>query len=232
MTFQTDTHLPTRRKRRGPAIMVWLFLGLAAGVTGVFMLQASGFDIEEFATPAKPAAPVATKKQAAEQERFAVQGSEVAGFDEDEQPYKIAAVQASQDKDQPNLVHMRQVTGLLRRADGRAMDISARAGLFNSKSKSLRLTGEVTIRLADAFTATMELADVDVKRKALQSDVDVVVVLDGGQITSTGIDVADNGTHVTFRTNVHAVFDSTDTTSGSPAGPTANATSTKGNLQQ
>ena len=105
--------------------MVWLFMLAAAGVFGVFLIQASGFDIDTALNP-QPAAPVATPKQASEQERFAVQGSEFAGFDDDQQPYNIAAEQANQDKQQPNLVHLRQVTGLLKRSDGRAMDVTAK----------------------------------------------------------------------------------------------------------
>ena len=185
--------------------MVWLFVVAAAGVFGTFMIQASGFDIETM-TNSEPVAPVTTAKQPSERERFAVQGSEVAGFDDDQQPYKIAAVEANQDKEQPNLVHMRQVTGLLRRTDGRAMDVTAKNGLFNSKNKSLRLTGNVSITLADTFTANMDTADIDVKQKALTSQDEIVVVMDGGVIRSTGVDVANNGEHVTFKARVRAIF--------------------------
>ena len=219
-----------RRRRRGPAIMVWLFVLAAAGVFGVFLIQASGFDIETVTSP-EPATPVATPKQASEQERFAVQGSEVAGFDNDQQPYKIAAVEASQDKEQPNLVHMRQVTGLLRRTDGRAMDVTANTGLFNSKDKSLRLSGDVSIKVADTFTANMDTADIDVTRKALTSQAEIVVIMDGGVIRSTGVDVTNNGEHVTFKARVRAIFNSA-ATQDSPPATQAETTSSKGNLQQ
>ena len=219
-----------RRRRRGPAIMVWLFVLAAAGVFAVFLIQASGFDIET-ATSSQPAAPVATPKQASEQERFAVQGSEVAGFDDDQQPYKIAAVEASQDKEQPNLVHMRQVTGLLRRTDGRAMDVTAKTGLFNSKDKSLRLSGDVSIKLTGSFTASMDTADIDLKQKALTSQAEIVVVMEGGVIRSTGVDVTNNGEHVTFKSRVRAIFNSAATKTGTPA-VQVETSSSKGNLQQ
>ena len=219
-----------RRRRRGPAIMVWLFVLAAAGVFAVFLIQASGFDIET-ATAPEPAAPVATPKQASEQERFAVQGSEVAGFDNDQQPYTIAAVEANQDKEQPNLVHMRRVTGLLRRTDGRAMDVTAKTGLFNSKDKSLRLTGDVIIKLTDSFTANMDTADIDVKQKALTSQAEIVVVMEGGVIRSTGVDVTNNGEHVTFKSRVRAIFNSAATQTGTPA-VQVGTSSSKGNLQQ
>lgn len=210
--------------------MVWLFMLAAAGVFGVFLIQASGFDIDT-ALNSQPAAPVATPKQASEQERFAVQGSEFAGFDNDQQPYNIAAEQANQDKQQPNLVHLRQVTGLLKRSDGRAMDVTAKTGLFNSRDKSLRLSGDVVIRLANTFTANMDTADVDVKQKTLTSQSEVVVVMEGGVIRSIGIDVANNGEHVTFKSRVRALFE-TGSTQDSPAAATAETTSAKGNLQQ
>ncbi len=210
--------------------MVWLFMLAAAGVFAVFLVQVSGFGIDIVSRPQQPA-PVATAKQPSEQERFAVQGSEVAGFDNDQQPYKIAALEASQDKQQPNLVHLRQVTGLLRRSDGRAMDVTAKNGLFNSKDKSLRLSGDVSIKVADLFTATMDTADIDVKHKALTSQADIVVVMDGGMITATGIDVTNNGEHVTFKSRVRAVFNSEAKEDSLPAAQLETTTS-KGNLQQ
>jgi len=231
MTTHLNTPLPTRRKRRGSAVMVWVFVLLAAGVFGVFMVQVSGFDIEQATTPKSAPVPTA-KAPPSEQEHFAVKGSEVAGFDDDRQPYKIAAVEAKQDKDTPNLVHMRQITGLLRRADGRAMDVTAPSGIFNSKDKSLQLTGGVMIKMTDSFTANMDTATVDMKGKSLTSQADVNVVLNGGLITSTGIDVADNGAHVTFKSRVRAVFQSDDTSGDPASSPVANTTSSKGNLQE
>ena len=145
--------------------------------------------------------------------------------------YKIAAVEANQDKKQPNLVHLRQVTGLLRRTDGRAMDVTANTGLFNSKNKSLRLSGDVSIKLADTFTANMDTADIDVKQKTLTSQAEIVVVMDGGVIRSTGVDVTNNGEHVTFKTRVRAIFNSAATQTGPPA-TQVETSSSKGNLQQ
>ena len=34
-----------RRRRRGPAIMVWLFMCAAVGIFAVFVVQVSGFNI-------------------------------------------------------------------------------------------------------------------------------------------------------------------------------------------
>jgi hypothetical protein len=120
--------------------------------------------------------------QQAERERFALAGSEVAGFDDERQPYRISASSARQDKERPNLVHMDQIVGKLRRADGRKMDINAATGLFDTREKSLTLDGNVTVELQNTFVASMSTADVDVQKKALKSEADVLVEMNGGQI--------------------------------------------------
>lgn len=239
-----------RRKRIGPALMAWGMLLVAGAVFGVFMYQASGFGEQEeslvvSATQSKQNAPAGaasgSASQQAERERFALAGSEVAGFDDERQPYRISASSARQDTEQPNLVHMNQITGKLRRADGRKMDINATTGLFNTRDKSLMLDGNVKIELQNAFVASMSTANVDVQKKALKSRADVLVEMDGGQIFSSGIEVSDNGAYVLFRSRVKAQFDDTGPATGTSSGnpdnaPTASAdapvtTTSKGNLQ-
>ena len=239
-----------RRKRIGPALMAWGMLLVAGALFGVFMYQASGFGEQEeslvaSATQSKQNAPAGAASgsagQQAERERFALAGSEVAGFDDERQPYRISASSARQDTEQPNLVHMNQITGKLRRADGRKMDINATTGLFNTRDKSLMLDGNVKIELQNTFVASMSTANVDVQKKALKSRADVLVEMDGGQIFSSGIEVSDNGAYVLFRSRVKAQFDDTGPATGTSSGnpdnaPTASAdapvtTTSKGNLQ-
>jgi hypothetical protein len=237
-----------RRKRIGPALMAWGMLLVAGAVFGVFMYQASGFGKQEeslvaSATQSKQNAPAGAASgnagQQAERERFALAGSEVAGFDDERQPYRISATSARQDTEQPNLVHMNQITGKLRRADGRKMDINATTGLFDTRDKSLTLDGNVKIELQNTFVASMSTASVDVQKKALKSQADVLVEMDGGQIFSSGIEVSDNGAYVLFRSRVKAQFDDTGPATGSlrpdstatTSADTPVTTTSKGNLQ-
>ena len=222
-----------RRKRRAPMLMAWGMLLLAAAVFGVFIYQASGFGDNEqsLATAARQQSATGKADVAAEQESFAVAGSEVGGFDDEKQPYTISAELARQDKQQPNLVHMNKVSGLLRRTDGRQMNVTAANGLFNTTDKTLVLDGNVAIVLQNTFTASMAVADVDVQKKALTSDADVLVEMEGGQIFSTGIEVSDNGAHVIFRSRVRALFEDPGL-AGRAEAVEAGAASSKGNLQQ
>lgn len=236
-TFHDAGPVTRRRRRKAPVLMAWAMLLVAAAVFGVFIYQASGFGEsgESFATPPQTTVknqPDTGKGEAAsDQERFAVAGSEVGGFDDENQPYTISAELARQDKEQPNLVHMKEVSGLLRRSDGRQMNVTAATGLFNTRDKTLTLDGNVAIVLQNTFTASMAVANVDVHKKALTSDADVLVELEGGQIFSTGIEVSDNGAHVLFRSRVRAMFEDPGLT-GSAGAVQTGATSSKGNLQQ
>jgi hypothetical protein len=240
MTTYDDARPVRRRKRRkGSMLMAWGMLLVAAAVFGLFIYQASGFGEDEtsFAKTPQGAAPEAGGSGKADanasKERFALAESEVAGFDDEKQPYTISADAARQDKKQPNLVYMDQVNGILRRTDGRKMDVTAHTGKFDSKEKSLLLDGNVTIVLEDTFTANMATAQVDVQKKSLASDADVLVKLDTGQIFSTGIDVYDNGAHVVFRSRVKAIFeDGAQSQNAEPASAQAITSTGKGNLQQ
>jgi hypothetical protein len=109
---------------------------------------------------------------------------------------------------------MNQIVGKLRRADGRKMDINATTGLFDTRDKSLTLDGNVKIELQNTFVASMSTASVDVQKKALKSQADVLVEMDGGQIFSSGIEVSDNGAYVLFRSRVKAQFDDTGPATG------------------
>jgi hypothetical protein len=237
-TYEDAEPVRRRRRRKGSMLMAWGMLLVAAVVFGVFIYQASGFGESDASFATAPDAASGGKAGAgigAEQQRVELAGSEVAGFDDEKQPYTISAEMARQDKEQPNLVHMDRVSGILRRADGRKMDVSAANGLFDSKTKSLKLDGNVAIVLQDTFTASMSTASVDVQKKALMSDADVMVELDGGQIFSSGIEVSDNGAHVIFRSRVRAQFEDSapaTTIDASPAGDATGSTSSKGNLQQ
>lgn len=233
-TYENAGPVRRRKRRKGSMLMAWGMLLVAAVVFGVFIYQASGFGESDASFATAPDA-ASGGKAAAEQQRVELAGSEVAGFDDEKQPYTISAEMARQDKEQPNLVHMDRVNGILRRSDGRKMDVSAANGLFDSKTKSLTLDGNVAIVLQDTFTASMSTASVDVQKKALMSDADVMVELDGGQIFSSGIEVSDNGAHVLFRSRVRAQFEDSapaTTIDASPAGDATGSTSSKGNLQQ
>lgn len=236
-TFHDAGPVAPRKRRKAPMLMAWAMLLLAAAVFGVFIYQASGFgdDGHSFAPAPQTTAkdqPDASKGDAAtEKERFAVAGSEVGGFDDEKQPYTISAELARQDKEQPNLVHMKEVSGLLRRTDGRQMNVTAATGLFDTSDKTLTLDGNVAIVLQNTFTASMAVANVDVHKKALTSDADVLVELEGGKIFSTGIEVSDNGAHVLFRSRVRAMFEDPGLTGPAEAVQTG-TTSSKGNLQQ
>lgn len=206
-----------RRRRARSTLMAWIFLAVAAGLLGLFMLQASEFT--EF-TAEKIDAP--TKADAAPPKQSAtVTGSAVSGFDKDNLPYSITAATAVQDDKNSSLVVMDDVSGTLRKPDGRELGLSAKEGRFNVKTKALDLSGDVALTLQSRFRATMDKAEVGVEDRTLSSDAGVHVTFEGGEIRSEGIDITDSGSRVLFRNGVKASFSATD-----------EAKSSKDNLQQ
>jgi lipopolysaccharide export system protein LptC len=182
------------------------FALLVAAILGLFAYQAGLF--EQFA--ASPPKPSPASKQV---EKITVGPSTITGFDEEHQPYSMTARSAVQDKDIPSHVHLEAVSGQSHRANGDTIDVRADRGLYDTQAKELGLSGGVVIVSKDRFTARMDSAVVDVKKKQLESHSPVEVELPGGgKIAAKTLKITNNGDDVIFSGGVRAQFKSNPTT--------------------
>lgn len=198
-TVRYKAEKATRRAR----IASWLSLALIVGtvvLTGYFMQQA-GFFTMFVPKPVVPPPPV----QRAEQ--ISSQVSDVAGFDHQQQPYKISAKEGFQDKDQPNLVHLEQLVGTFQKNSGKTYDLASDKGLYDTKTREIDLTGNVRITEPGRMTATMSKAHVVIETKALDTDVPVEVVADNAHINAGGMKISDDGQTILFLNGVKARFE-------------------------
>jgi lipopolysaccharide export system protein LptC len=132
--------------------------------------------------------------------------SRIAGFDNEKQPYVIAAKKGYQDKEVANLVHMEDLVGTFRRGSGQSYEVFSNRGLYDSKAKEMDLEGKVRIVEAGRFTATMEKAHIVMEKKNLVSDVPVVVEMGSGTITANGLQISNDGKNILFLNGVKARF--------------------------
>ncbi|MGI9464516.1 MAG: LPS export ABC transporter periplasmic protein LptC, partial [Aestuariivirgaceae bacterium] len=138
------------------------------------------------------------------QEKVVVKASSVKGFDDEDQPYTIESRSAAQDPDKPNLIALGTVTGQLRKASGQTVRIEADNGIYDSRTKTLDLSGNVRIVSPDRFTAKMPTARITLENKELFTEDHVVVTLKTGDITSNGLKIVDDGKNITFTNRVKA----------------------------
>lgn len=189
---------PPVRSNGGVRIVVvlkWTALAATVGLFATFLIQAGMLEVITRNEPA--AAPTDIT-----QDKVMVSASSVHGFDDEEQPYSINSVSASQDPDQPHLVSLNIVTGKLRKASGQIVTVDADTGNYNSKIKTLDLAGNVRIVSADRFVATMPSARITLENKQLFTEDHVIVTLKSGNITANGLKITDDGKNITFLNRV------------------------------
>ncbi len=191
----------TRRARLAPYISTGLVA--AAVLLTLAFFQQAGFVSALF--PKAPA-PAPTVEKA---EQISSQASRVAGFDREQQPYEISAKQGFQDKDKPNLVHLEELTGSFRKLSGKTYQMAADTGLYDTKTREIDLSGNVRIVEPGRMTASMTKAHVKMDTKALDTDVPVEVVMNGGnsRINAGGMKISDDGKTILFLNRVKARFE-------------------------
>jgi LPS export ABC transporter protein LptC len=206
MSSHTESiQLRALRATRRARVASFMSLALIAGVVLLallFFYQAGFFSI---LVPKQPQPlPVIEKAN-----QISSKASRVSGFDREQQPYEIAASEGYQDKDKPNLVHLQDLTGTLRRPSGKTYEIEANTGLYDTKSKQVDLAGDVRIVEPGRLTATMAKALVHMENKSLDADVPVEVEMNGGnsRISAGGMKIGDDGKTILFLNGVKARFE-------------------------
>lgn len=203
MSSPTDSiHYKAQRAARRARFASYLSLALFAGAVllGLYFIQQAGF-FSSFVP-----APVAPPPEIKRAEQISSEVSDVAGFDKYQQPYKMSAAEGFQDKDHPNIIHLKQLVGNFRKRSGKTYDVVADVGVYDSKSKDMDLSGNVKITEPGRMTATMSKAHVGVESKDLVSDVPVEVIMDTGHINAGGMKITDDGQKILFLNGVKARF--------------------------
>jgi lipopolysaccharide export system protein LptC len=199
MVPSNDAVRRANARARLASILGLLAIALAAAFVLAFLLQAGFFAA---LVPNEPARPMAVENP----ELITSSKSTLAGYDREQQPYQVSAASGFQDKEKPNMVHLEDVAATFRKRTGETYDLTARAALYDTKSRELALAGNVEVVEKGRFTARMERARVVVDEKRLTSDTEVAVSFANGDITAGGIEISDDGKSILFLNGVKVRF--------------------------
>jgi lipopolysaccharide export system protein LptC len=162
-------------------------------------------------------APERVDQTAVSSDEVTVTDSTITGLDSQNRPYSISARSAVQDKDKPNFIALKEVSGATnRRSTGEAITFESRKGSYDSDVKTLELDTDVVIKSAGRFTARMDKARVIVGEKRLISNVPVTVEFTSGTINANGVEISNDGNNILFLKGVKAQFRNTKTGDSTP----------------
>ena len=199
---------PTRAARKAiraatlSRLLSWLAAAIGIGFIVTFLAQAGLFESLLPGGSQPPQSP----QPAVEPDRITSGASTVNGIDNEKQPYEVTAKRGWQDGATPNLVHLEEPVGQFRRASGTKYSITGATGLYDTKTKSLDLEGEVVLEQEGRFTARMDKASIAVNEKKLTADTAVKASFASGTVDANGMQITDDGARILFLNGVKARF--------------------------
>lgn len=206
MSSRTDAlpHRPRRAQvRAATRARLAPYVSGAFGVILVALVVAFLYQTGAFTPQTKPKTEAVVPS-----DHVTVSTSTITGLDSQKRPYSIAAKTAIQDKVEPKLIKLDEVSGATNRQNGEAITFRSVKGIYNSDVKTLDLDTDVVIESQGRFTARMDKAHVVVAEKKLTSDVPVAVELSNGTINANGVQITNDGNNILFLNGVKAHFGS------------------------
>ncbi|MEM6490346.1 MAG: LPS export ABC transporter periplasmic protein LptC [Pseudomonadota bacterium] len=126
--------------------------------------------------------------------------------DDDDRPYRVAAIAATPSAVGPDLVELDQPSGSLQLDNGGEFFVSAQTGLFDRAARRLELFGDVELASHDGHALRTTMAMVDLSSGFAEGQTPVDGDGPSGAIVSEGFQVVDGGAIVVFTGRARAVL--------------------------
>ncbi len=124
------------------------------------------------------------------------------GMDENQRPYRLKAVRAIQDAQNPAVVELQSIIATLPMDSEHSANIVAGNGVYDSDFKTLVLTKAVEVKTSDGMEIYLQDADVDIDKGTLQTSSPIKASSAQADISSASLLVEDGGDRLVFEGNV------------------------------
>ena len=130
--------------------------------------------------------------------KITMEAPKLTGFTRDNRAYNVTADAASQDLVNPTVLELSGVRAKFEMQSKGTVDVTAVAGLYDTKSELLTLTQYVHIISSDGYEGHLTAATVDVRKGLIVSEQPVEVNLPNGKLNAKRMEVVDNGALMRF----------------------------------
>lgn len=139
--------------------------------------------------------------------RITMEAPKISGIQQGGGRYEIKAKAGIQDITKPSIVELEGVDAKVGMADHTTTHILSNAGVYDSKSDTMGLSGNVRIANTSGYTLTMKSAQMDFKGGVFSSHERLRVDLKGGEVSADTMAISNNGHVIAFRGNIASQFD-------------------------
>jgi lipopolysaccharide export system protein LptC len=130
--------------------------------------------------------------------KITMQHPRLAGFTADNRQYELTAQAAYQDLAKPGMVELQNLRAVMEMQGKISYDISAKVGLYDSRTEMLILQHNIVVTSSDGFQARLSEAAVDIKSGKIVSEKSVEVKGLQWTVTSDRLEVTDSGAFIRF----------------------------------
>jgi lipopolysaccharide export system protein LptC len=134
----------------------------------------------------------------------------LSGFTRDDRAYELSADAAKQDLTKPDLIELRNIRAKVQMQDKSTMEMSATAGIYNSKSEILKLDQNILLSSSAGYRGELSEALIDIRKGYVVSEHPVAVDMLQGKLNANRLEIVDSGDLVRFDGGVSMTLMLTD----------------------
>jgi lipopolysaccharide export system protein LptC len=138
--------------------------------------------------------------------KVTMEAPKLTGYTRDNRAYTVTAEAATQDLTNPTVMELSGIRGKMEMQGSGNIDMTAVAGVYNTKSEMLTLTQYIVLISSQGYEGHLTEANVDVRKSHIVSEKPVEVFLPNGKLDANRMEVMDNGELIRFDKGVVLVL--------------------------
>lgn len=179
-------------------------LAVLLGFTGIFLIS--------YFNPLRMLArlPINVGDLVVSGSKITMEQPRLSGFTRDDRAYELSADAAKQDLTKPDLIELRNIRAKVQMQDKSTMEMSATAGIYNSKSEILKLDQNILLSSSAGYRGELSEALIDIRKGYVVSEHPVAVDMLQGKLNANRLEIVDSGDLVRFDGGVSMTLMLTD----------------------
>jgi lipopolysaccharide export system protein LptC len=181
-----------RHSRMVRILRVAIPLAVVLGFTGIFLVT--------YLNPLRMLArlPINVGDLVVSGTKITMEQPRLSGFTRDERAYELSADAAKQDLTKPDLIELRNIRAKVQMQDKSTMEMSATAGVYDSKAETLKLDQNILLSSSAGYRGQLSEALIDIRKGYVVSEHPVAVEMLQGKLNASRLEIVDSGDLVRF----------------------------------
>jgi lipopolysaccharide export system protein LptC len=145
-----------------------------------------------------PELPVTMDNLVVQGTKITMEAPKLTGFTRDNRAYKVTAEAAAQDVTNPTILELSGIKGTMEMQSKATVDVTAVAGLYDTKSELLTLSQHIHVISSDGYEGFLTEASIEMRQNQMTSEKPVEILLPTGKLNANRMDILNNGELMRF----------------------------------